>query len=181
MVLLIIIIKLTLQTWRSNLQPDRTICRSDESPRGKKKQKLRITVFLTVNAYGSEKTKAIVIERAHTPDAFRHTRINRDNLPVIYRHNKKAWMLSGLWYEYLTELNHDMALAGRKKSFWLRTIVHLIPQLISLRKAIQAHHHLNLHMLLTYQRILPYSFNLSPKVSFDHSKLAIGGSTLNNL
>ena len=35
-------------------------------------------------------------------------------MPVIYRYNKKAWMLSGLWYEYLTELNNDMALAGRK-------------------------------------------------------------------
>ena len=56
----------------------------------------------------------MVIGRAKTPDAFRHAHINKDNLPIVYRNNKKAWMLSGLWYEYLKDLNNDMALAGRK-------------------------------------------------------------------
>lgn len=69
---------------------------------------------MTVNADGSEKRKAMVIGRAYTPDVFKHAKINRDKLPVVYRYNKKAWMLSGLWYEYLGNLNKDMATVDRK-------------------------------------------------------------------
>lgn len=56
----------------------------------------------------------MVIGRANMPDAFRHAHINKDNLPVVYRYNKKAWMLSGLWYEYLTDLNKEMARLKRR-------------------------------------------------------------------
>jgi len=93
---------------RYNLLPDHTICREQETPRGKRRQKLRISVFLTVNGDGSDKRKAMVIGRAATPNAFKNAHINKNNLPVIYRNNKKAWMLSGIWYEYLRELNTEM-------------------------------------------------------------------------
>ena len=49
-----------------------------------------MTVFLTVNTVGSEKRKAMVIGRANISDAFRHGCINKDNLLIIYRYNKKA-------------------------------------------------------------------------------------------
>jgi len=93
---------------RYNLLPDHTICREQETPRGKKRQKLRISVFLTVNGDGSDKRKAMVIGRAATPNAFKNAHINKNNLLVIYRNNKKAWVLSGIWYEYLRELNTEM-------------------------------------------------------------------------
>ena len=72
-----------------------------------KRQKLRISVFLTVNADGSDKRKPMVIGRAAVPHAFKNTRIN-NNVSVVYRYNKNAWILSGIWYEYLSALNEEM-------------------------------------------------------------------------
>ena len=66
-----------------------------------KQRKLRITVFLTCNADGSEKLPPMVIGRSKNPVAFRQAHINHENLPVKYWYNKKAWMFSGIWYEYL--------------------------------------------------------------------------------
>lgn len=48
-----------------------------------------------------------------TPVAFRKTKINPDNLPIVYKYTKKAWMLSGIWYEFLGKLNEDMRAQGR--------------------------------------------------------------------
>jgi len=33
---------------------------------------------------------------------------------MTYRYNRKAWMLSGIWYEYLRKLNDKMRIQGRK-------------------------------------------------------------------
>lgn len=85
--------------------------------RGTKKQKQRITVFLVCNADGSEKLDATVIGHAETPIASRQAGFlgtRKGNLPVTYRHNQKAWMLSGIWYEFLGNLNRKMRLEGRR-------------------------------------------------------------------
>ena len=42
--------------------------------------------------------------------AFRAAKVNVHNLPVKYRHNKKGWMLSGLWYEFLNSLNKEICI-----------------------------------------------------------------------
>ena len=81
--------------------------------RGAKKKKLRISIFLTCNADGSGKHPPMVIGRAAAPRAFRAAKINADNLPVVYKHNKRAWMLSGLWYDYLVGLEKEMRKQGR--------------------------------------------------------------------
>jgi len=81
---------------------------------GVKLNKTRITTFHSVNADGSEKRCLTVIGRAQAPQAFRQKKINIHNLPIVYRYNKKAWMLSGVWYEYLRDLNQDMRIQGRK-------------------------------------------------------------------
>ena len=52
----------------------------------------------------------MVIGRAAAPRAFRAA-VN--NLPVVYKHNKRAWILSGLWYEYLAGLEKEMKKQGR--------------------------------------------------------------------
>ena len=80
---------------------------------GVKLDKTRITTFHTVNADGTEKKCLTVIGRAETPQAFRRNRININNLPIIYRYNKKAWMLSGLWYEYLRNFDQEMRIQRR--------------------------------------------------------------------
>jgi len=38
--------------------------------------------------------------------------VNPQNLPVVSR-NKKAWMKSEIWYEYLHQLNTEMRISGR--------------------------------------------------------------------
>jgi len=95
------------------MRPDSTIARKGETVRGAKKNKTRVTVFVTVNSDGSDKRRAWLINKSKTPVAFRKAKINPDNLPIVYKSNKKAWMLSGIWYEFLGKLNDDMKAQGR--------------------------------------------------------------------
>ncbi|KAF8248113.1 DDE-domain-containing protein, partial [Wilcoxina mikolae CBS 423.85] len=89
---------------------DEMALQGKEYIRGIKSTKTRVSVFLTCNADGSEKYDIMIIGKAYSPLCFRRA----DTLPFIYRNNKKAWMLSGIWYEYLTTLNHKMKAAGRR-------------------------------------------------------------------
>lgn len=94
------------------MRPDTTIALKKSCTRVKK-NKTRVTVFVTVNADGSDKRRVMLIKKSETPVCFRTAKINPNNLPVDYRYNKKAWMLSGLWYEYLRNLNMDMKTQNR--------------------------------------------------------------------
>jgi len=67
-----------------------------------------MTIFLCCNADGSEKLRATVINNTAYPVAFKAAKINVQNLPVHCRHNRKGWMLSGLWYEFMNSLNERM-------------------------------------------------------------------------
>ncbi|CUS07543.1 unnamed protein product [Tuber aestivum] len=98
-----------------NKQPQSSNVRLDKGKqlRGGKEDKIRITTFHIVNETGTDKRKIWVIGRAAKPMPFRQNRINPANLPVIYRHNKKAWLLTGLWYEFLRKLNDEMRIARR--------------------------------------------------------------------
>jgi len=87
------------------MRPDATMAFKGTIPQGAKKDKPRVLLLLTTNADGSDKRKLLFIHRTKTPRVFRDAKINPDNLPVTYRYNKKAWMLSGLWYEYLRAFN----------------------------------------------------------------------------
>jgi hypothetical protein len=53
-----------------------------------------------------EEMKPLVIGKARQPRCFNKT--NPDSLPVIYRSNKKAWMTSKIYEEYLQILNRKM-------------------------------------------------------------------------
>jgi len=98
-----------------NKRPQSSNVRLDKGKqlRGGKDDKVRITTFHIINETGTDKRKIWVIGRAERPHAFRQNRINPANLPVIYRHNKKAWLLTGLWYEFLRGLNEEMRIARR--------------------------------------------------------------------
>ena len=76
-----------------------------------KLDKICITIFHVTNADRSGKQKVLVIGRVQTPQAFRKNKINIDHLPITYRFNKKTWMLSGLWYEFLRTLDQEMRIA----------------------------------------------------------------------
>ena len=86
---------------RYNMRPDTTIARKGKVVRGSKKKKTCITVFVTLNADGSDKRRLMLINKSKHPIVFHKANINAENLPFTYRYNRKAWILLGLWYEYL--------------------------------------------------------------------------------
>jgi len=66
---------------------------------GKKKEKFRITVGLACNADGTEKLEPIFIGKSSKPRCFK--KYTPDQCGFYYRNNKKAWMTSSLFEEYV--------------------------------------------------------------------------------
>ena len=77
---------------------------------GGKRSKERITVALCASMVG-EKLRPLIIGKSRSPRCFSKIKIN--SLPVDYRHNKKAWMTSGIFEEWLQGFNRKMKLEGR--------------------------------------------------------------------
>ncbi|CAL4102530.1 unnamed protein product, partial [Meganyctiphanes norvegica] len=77
----------------------------------KKKPNQRITVLPCANMTGTEKKQLLVIGRYESPKSF----IGRkDRLPCLYKWNKKAWMTSEFFTEWLRKWNHKLSIKGRK-------------------------------------------------------------------
>ena len=95
------------------LQPDKTL--STAPVRGTKKSKERISVALCANADGSDKLKPLVIGKAARPRCFPKA-FNVQSV-VHYYHNKKAWMTSVIFTDWLKKVNKTMA--ARKKNIIL--------------------------------------------------------------
>ena len=72
---------------------------------GGKMSKERITVSLCSSMLG-EKLKLLVIGKSRKPRCFKN--IDPHTLPVIYRNNKKAWMTSKIYEDYLQTLDKKM-------------------------------------------------------------------------
>lgn len=83
-----------------------------KNPSGKKKIKTRITVALCVNADGSDKQKPIVINKAYKPQVF-GKRFDPQRLVHWYA-NKKAWMTTGLFNNWIIKFNSDIKLKNKK-------------------------------------------------------------------
>ena len=92
------------------LQPDKTL--ATKPVKGTKKSKDRITTGLCVNADGSEKLKPIVIAKAARPRCF-PKKFNVQSL-VHYYHNKKSWMTSSIFTDWLKKLDKKMEEQGRQ-------------------------------------------------------------------
>lgn len=92
------------------ITPDRTLKFRGEKCQGGKMSKERITVLVTANMTGTVKKKLLVIGKSKKPRCFKN--INR--LPVIYRHNKRAWMVSDLFQEFLTDWDNELFKSKQK-------------------------------------------------------------------
>lgn len=90
--------------------PDRTLTFKDEKCHGGKLSKDRITVLLACNMDGSEKLKPLIVGKSAKPRCFKGVK----SLPTIYRSNKKSWMTTELFNEWLISVNRDMKKAKRK-------------------------------------------------------------------
>ncbi|GFW82733.1 tigger transposable element-derived protein 6 [Trichonephila clavipes] len=84
--------------------PEKTFTFKKEKCHGGKHSKERLTILLAVNMDGSEKITPLVIGKSAKPRCFKGI----NSFPTKYRSNKKAWMTTELFNEWLISLNSDM-------------------------------------------------------------------------
>ena len=85
--------------WR--LLPDKTMAFKGDKCHGGKKSKERITLMVGANMDGSEKLPLLAIGKFAKPRCFKGVH----SLPVAYEANKKAWMLSELFEQWIRKLD----------------------------------------------------------------------------
>lgn len=79
--------------------PDRTfISRDEKSASGYKVSKERLTLLLGGNASGDFKLKPLLVYMSENPRAFKG--LDKKQLPVIWKSNKKAWMTKYLFEDW---------------------------------------------------------------------------------
>jgi hypothetical protein len=93
------------------LEPDRTLATKRLS--GRKKSKECLSVALCTNADGSHKLPPLVIGKYANPRCFKN--INISNLPITYRSNAKAWMLTTLFQEWLQDFDYQVGIKHNKQ------------------------------------------------------------------
>lgn len=91
------------------ITPDRTLAFKSDKVFGHKKSKDRITVLLTASMSGQKYT-IWVIGKFSKPRCFKGVR----KLPANYNSNRKAWMTTEIFTEYLKKLDSDMIKQKRK-------------------------------------------------------------------
>jgi hypothetical protein len=96
--------------------PTKSLMVKGENCTGVKMSKKRLTVLLYGNMVG-EMEKPLVIGEATTPRCVKNLKIN--NLPVILRNNKKAWMTAATMEEWLNLFNAKMRKENRNALFFL--------------------------------------------------------------
>ncbi|GFT97033.1 tigger transposable element-derived protein 6 [Trichonephila clavipes] len=77
-----------------------------------KHSKERLTILLAVNMDGSEKIIPLVVGKSAKPRCFKSI----NSFPTKYRSDKKAWMTTELFNEWLVSLNTDMKREKPRKS-----------------------------------------------------------------
>lgn len=92
------------------MTPDRTLKFKGENCVGGKQSKLRYTVWVCANMTGSEKCKLLIIGKYERPRCM----ANVKNLPVIYKSNKRAWMTSAIFENYLKDWDGKLRRQNRK-------------------------------------------------------------------
>ena len=86
------------------LEPDHSLATHRLS--GRKKDKERLSIALCANADGSHKLDPLIIGKFAKPRCFAN--INVNSLPIMYRTNRKAWMLTTIFQEWLHEFSKQV-------------------------------------------------------------------------
>ena len=90
--------------------PNKTYYFKSDKCHGGKYSKERITIAVATNMDGSEKLELLVIGKSAKPRCFKNVK----NLPVSYKSNKKAWMVSLVFEEWAMKLDERMTEEGRR-------------------------------------------------------------------
>ncbi|CAH1241537.1 TIGD4 [Branchiostoma lanceolatum] len=89
----------------------KTLFVKGEQCSGGKQSKERLTIMLCANMVG-DKEKPLIIGSSKKPRCFRN--IKTAKLPVTYKNNRKAWMTSDVFLDWLSKLDKKMGQQGRK-------------------------------------------------------------------
>lgn len=92
------------------MTPDKTLTFKGDPCHGGKKSKERITVAVCSNMVGSDKMELLVIGKFQNPRCFK----NSKSLPVQYLANRKAWMTSDIFENWLRKLDRKFERESRK-------------------------------------------------------------------
>ena len=103
---LVVFIRLTQILIICRLEPDRTLATKRLS--GRKVNRERLSIALCANANGSHKLKPLIIGKFERPRCFKNMKIQ--TMPMTYRNNAKAWMITSLFQEWLREFDRQVGL-----------------------------------------------------------------------
>lgn len=92
------------------LLPEKTLEYKGVDCSGGKRSKERITVLVCANMSGSEKIPLLVIGKSANPRCFK----NIKTLPTDYTSNKKAWMTSEIFTDWIVKLDKKFQRQQRK-------------------------------------------------------------------
>ena len=92
--------------------PTKSYVEKSDNAHGTKGSKERLTVLLCCNMSGTDKCKPLVIGKSLRPRCFKH--IDSKSLPVDYQANKKAWMNSILFTQWVKDFDIKMRLRKRQ-------------------------------------------------------------------
>lgn len=107
--------------------PNKTLNFRSEKCHGGKHSKQRLTLLLAANMDGSEKLKPLILGKSANPRCFKGIK----SFPVKCRANKKSWMTTKLFNEWLTQLNKSMKKQKRKILLFMdNCTVHNHPPLL---------------------------------------------------
>ena len=92
------------------LLPDKTLELKNVDCHGGKKNKERLTAMVCANMSGTDKLPLLIIGKPSNPRCFKHVK----SLPTEYDANKKAWMTSDIFKEWVKKLDKKMRKKKRK-------------------------------------------------------------------
>ena len=92
------------------LLPDKTLEYKKVGCHGGKKSEERLTVMVCANMSGKDKLPLLIIEKSANPRCFK----NKKTLPTTYTSNKKAWMTSEIFTDWLKKLDQRLKRQKRK-------------------------------------------------------------------
>ena len=111
------------------LEPNKTLATKPIS--GRKKDLERITIGLCTNALGTEKLNPIVIGKYRKPRCFKNIS-NINNLQIVYRHNKTAWMTGTIFKEWIINVDNQISINTPDRKILMimdNATCHVIPEI----------------------------------------------------
>lgn len=91
--------------------PEKGLAQKGKMCKGGKKPKHRLTIAFFVNSLGVKEFKPVVIWKSENPRCFKG--VDKSKLPVLYYHQKKAWMTGDIMHTVLQKLNNAMKKESR--------------------------------------------------------------------